>query len=106
MGKYQAIYRCLLCGREMTPTEKPIEMNENDVPAVLGKAVANQQFLGNPYLYEAPLHLPHKCGNGDGGLAPLIGLRRVDKVTQDRPKSRVPRLKLTFGGKEYNGQIL
>lgn len=76
MGKYYAIYKCLMCNKEMRSSDQPIDMEENMIPSLLGKVVVNQQFLGS-LLYDAPLYIPHKCYNGDGGLAQLIGFRKV-----------------------------
>lgn len=76
MGKYFAIYKCPMCLKEFKITESPVEMDENMLPELLAKVVRNQQFLGSQ-LYQAPLHIPHKCGNGDGGMAQLIGFRKI-----------------------------
>ena len=76
--KYNVIYKCPLCSTEFTVQEKPVEMDENMIPDMLAKVVKNQQMIGHPYLYVAPMHLPHKCGNGNGGLAQLIGFKRCN----------------------------
>lgn len=76
MGKYYAIYKCPMCSREIIISDNATEMNENDIPELLARVVKNQQFIGSQ-LYQAPMHLPHKCGNGDGGLASFIGFRKV-----------------------------
>ncbi len=51
--KYFPVYKCALCGtllRYGNATEIPYE----ELPKVLGDVIANQQFAGNPYLYQAP----------------------------------------------------
>ena len=78
MGKYYAIYKCPMCSKEFRITDKPTELKEDDIPQLLARIVSNQQFLGSA-LYQAPIYAPHKCGNGDGGLAQLIGFRKVGK---------------------------
>ena len=52
MSKYYALYKCPLCSREFTPIQ-PIELNEDDIPELLGQFVSRQQFLGS-VLYDAP----------------------------------------------------
>ena len=79
MGKYYAIYKCPMCYKEFRIIDKPpVKLEENDIPQLLARIVKNQQFLGSA-LYQAPIYVPHKCGNGDGGLAQLIGFRKVGK---------------------------
>ena len=85
MAKYYALYKCPMCSREFTPIQ-PIELNEDDIPKLLGQFVSHQQFLGS-VLYDAPMYLPHKCGNGDGGLGQFIGFRNVDSYVKRVNKS-------------------
>lgn len=71
------VYKCALCGaliRYGNATEIPYE----DLPQVLGDVIANQQFAGNPYLYQAPMHIPHRCQDGSGGLAYFAGFRKEE----------------------------
>lgn len=71
--KYFPLYKCAMCGallRYGNATEIPYE----DLPKVLGDVIKNQCFMGNPYLYQAPMHIPHRCPNGNGGLAYFAGL--------------------------------
>lgn len=75
--KYFPVYKCELCGallRYGNATEIPYK----DLPKVLGDVVANQQFAGNPYLYKAPMHIPHRCPDGNGGLAYFAGFRKEE----------------------------
>jgi hypothetical protein len=74
--KYKAIYKCPMCLTEFTPHKEPVEIEEDLIPELLAGIVKNQMFLGNPSLYKAPMYLPHKCGNGNGGLGQLIGFRK------------------------------
>ena len=104
MGKYFAIYKCPMCNRELKTTENPIDMDHNDIPEMLAKIMQNQKFFGNPYLYEAPLYIPHKCKNGDGGLARLIGFRNISNIyppstdvqKNNKKKNFYERLKLEY----------
>lgn len=75
--KYFPVYKCALCGaliRYGNATEIPYE----ELPKVLGDVIANQQFAGNPYLYQAPMHIPHRCPDGNGGLAYFAGFRKEE----------------------------
>ena len=76
LNKYRAIYRCPMCLKKFT-VGNPVELEENQVPELLCKIVRNQQMMGNPYLYQAPMHIPHRCENGDGGLAQLAGFEKI-----------------------------
>lgn len=76
MAKYQAVYKCPLCGA-LISNGNAQEVNYNDLPKLLGKVVHNQLFAGNPYLHEAQMHIPHQCNNGDAGLAVFAGFVKV-----------------------------
>lgn len=78
MPKYYAIYKCPLCGTLLKTTENTIEIPYDELPKLLGKYIRTQQFAGNPYLYEAPSHIPCKCKDGSAGLAAFAGFKRVD----------------------------
>lgn len=78
MPKYLAVYKCPLCGTLMKTTNDPIEIPYDELPKLLGRYVRNQQFAGNPYLYEAPEYLPCKCKDGSAGLAIFAGFKRMD----------------------------
>lgn len=75
-GNYIAVYKCQMCGKEFRTSDKTIEMEHNDIPALLASVLKNQRFIGTS-MYQAPLYLPHRCDNGDGGVAQLIGFRKV-----------------------------
>ena len=48
------------------------------MPELCVKVVKNQQFLGNPYLYQANFYIPHKCHDGNCGLAAFAGFKKWD----------------------------
>ena len=73
--KYYAAYKCPLCGTMLRYGEAH-EVPEQQLPELLGKVIQNQQFFGHPTLYTAPMHIPHKCPNGDAGLATFVGFKK------------------------------
>lgn len=76
MAKYQAIYKCPLCGTTLicgNPQEVPYEA----LPQLLGKFQSLQRFAGNPYLGIPSAYVPCKCLDGSCGLAPFAGFRKV-----------------------------
>lgn len=72
MSKYRAAYKCPLCG-SIFCTGDATEIPYDELPILLGKVIRNQKFAGNPYLYQAPMHIPHKCRDGSAGLAQFAG---------------------------------
>lgn len=76
MGKYIAIYRCLLCN-QLIQYKDPFEWDDANINDLVNRAILNQQMMGNPYLYDFPLWLIHNCYGRDGGMAQLAGFRRV-----------------------------
>lgn len=77
MSKYYAVYKCAICNCLMRTTDNPIEIPKEELPTLLAKVIRNQSFIGNPYLYEAPMHIPHNCSNGDFGLAQFAGFKKM-----------------------------
>lgn len=75
MSKYRAVYKCPLCGRTLLYGE-PREVPYEKLPDMLGMVIRNQQFAGNPYLYQAPMQIPCKCPDGSAGLAQFAGFRK------------------------------
>lgn len=71
------VYKCLLCGQLLT-TGQAQDIPYNELPGLLGKVVQNQLFAGNPYLYQAPMHIPCRCRDGSAGMAYFAGFKRVD----------------------------
>ena len=72
MSKYCAVYKCPLCGNILKYGE-PTEIPYDALPKVLARVVSNQIYAGDPYLYKAPLHVPHYCPNGNAGLTLFAG---------------------------------
>lgn len=79
---YRATYRCPLCNT-LFWYGNCVDIPESHLPDLLGKFVANQRFAGNPYLYEAPLYIPHKCRDGSAGLAHFAGFKPVPSESGD-----------------------
>lgn len=75
MPKYVPLYRCQMCGAVMlhgNPTEVPYDK----IPELIAQVVKNQRFIGTA-LYQAPMHIPHKCADGSGGLAAFAGFKKI-----------------------------
>ena len=70
--KYSAIYKCCLCGQWIR-YEEPHEVPYDKLPELLGCVIENQKFTENPALHEAPMYIPHKCRDGNVGLAYFAG---------------------------------
>lgn len=70
---------------------------------MLGKVIQNQRFSSNPYLYEAPFYMPHKCGDGNGGLAQFAGFYTTQpKEPKEEPpekKTILKKLKIKLSNK-------
>lgn len=75
-AKYKTVYKCPLCGDLVADSEAQ-EIPYEALPKLIDKVVVNQQFAGNPYLYEAAMYKKHFCKNGSVGLAFLAGFMRV-----------------------------
>lgn len=74
MSRYVATYRCPLCGTHLKYGDA-VECPEQMLAEILAKVVRNQQFIGSG-MYVAPLYIPHKCSNGNAGLAQFVGLTK------------------------------
>lgn len=70
--KYSAVYKCQLC-RQTIQYGEPQEIPYDELSKLLAKVIQNQLFAGNPYLHKAPMHIPHKCKDGNVGLAYFAG---------------------------------
>lgn len=75
MGKYVALYKCPLCGEQLAPGS-PTEIPHDKLPELLAAVVKQQLFLGSP-LYNAPMHIPHKCKDSSAGLAYFAGFAKI-----------------------------
>lgn len=76
--KYQPMYKCPLCN-QLIVYGNAIDITYDKLPEVLAAFVRNQQFVGNPYLHKAPMHISHKCKNGGAGLASFAGFLPKEK---------------------------
>ena len=76
MSKYAARYRCQMCG-QLIHYGNPAEVPYEKIPELLAQVIKQQQFLGTP-LYQAPMHIPHRCADGSGCLAYFVGLKKLD----------------------------
>ena len=72
VNKYRILYKCPMCNT-CIKSDKDRNIDQDILPELLAKVWKNQLFAGNPYLYEAPMYIPHKCSNGSAGLAQFIG---------------------------------
>ena len=86
--KVYTVYKCPLCGKlSRLPNESDIPYDE--LPKVLGSIVRNQQFFGNPALYQAPMYIVCKCADGNAGLAHFAGFVKVREDSQDTTVGKV-----------------
>lgn len=75
MSRYKAVYKCPLCN-ELFSIGNSVEIPYNSLPELCAKVIRNQHFAGNPYLYQAPMHVPHQCSDGNCGLAIFAGFKQ------------------------------
>lgn len=75
MAKYQAAYKCPLCGR-LFRWGDPVEIPYNKLPELLAMVIKNQRFVGTQF-YTAPMQLPCNCPDGSAGMAHFAGFRKV-----------------------------
>lgn len=81
---YNAIYECQLCKERFRVNQEAFEADPNTLPNMIMGVIHNQQLAGNPYLYQAPMYVPHNCSNGDTGVAMFIGFRKVGNNTSKK----------------------
>lgn len=74
MNKYFAAYKCQLCGATLKYKEST-QIPYDTLPELCAQVVKQQQFIGNPYLYTAPMQIPHKCKDGSCGMAYFAGFK-------------------------------
>ena len=72
--RYMATYKCPLCGT-ILKYGNAVELPEPMLPEVLAKVVRNQQMIGSA-AYIAPMYIPHRCKDGNAGLAQFVGLTK------------------------------
>lgn len=75
-AKYVTVYYCPLCGA-LIPDSEAQEVRYEDLPKLIDRVVKNQQFAGNPYLYEASMYKKHFCNDGSVGLAFFAGFMKI-----------------------------
>lgn len=75
-AKYKTVYKCPLCGALIADSESQ-EVRYDDLPKLIDRVVVNQQFAGNPYLYEAPMYKKHFCKDGSVRLAFFAGFMKA-----------------------------
>ena len=69
---YKPIYKCPLCN-QLIGCGNAVEVPYDKLVDLLAAVVKNQQFVGNRYLHQVPMHIPHQCKNGGAGLAYFAG---------------------------------
>ena len=74
--KYKVTYKCQQCN-ELIGYGEPKEISYNELPKLCGKVIQNQQFVNNPYLYQALMQVIHNCKDGSCGMAYFAGFKRV-----------------------------
>jgi len=76
--KYNAVYKCQICNTLVQYGEGK-EIPYAELPTLLGKVIQNQQFIGNQYLYQAPMYTVHQCKDNNCGLAYFAGFMKEVK---------------------------
>ena len=72
-------YKCLLCERLFVVGEAQ-DIPYDKLPDLIGSVVRNQNFAGNPYLYNAPMYIPCPCRDGNAGIAYFAGFMRKELI--------------------------
>jgi hypothetical protein len=57
--------------------EESHEATQEELYDVCRQVIQNQLFAGNPYLHKVQMQIPHKCKNGDCGIAHFTGFKQV-----------------------------
>lgn len=74
--KFTSIYRCLSCNALIAHGDT-LEITPEQAVDYCAKMIQHQQLAGNPYLYKAPLQIPHRCKDGSVGMAYFAGMRAI-----------------------------
>lgn len=77
MAKYQAVYKCPLCGT-LLRWKEPQEAPYDALAALCGKFVGVQRFASNPAFDIPPAQVPCKCKDGSCGMATFAGFKKVE----------------------------
>lgn len=75
MSKYIALYKCQMCGQQIQYGGEA-EVPYDKLPELLAAVIKQQRFIGSVF-YQAPMHIPHKCADGSGGLACFVGFKKI-----------------------------
>ncbi len=75
MSKYIAMYKCPMCGTVLQYGQSA-EIPYDKIPELLAAVVKQQKFIGTIH-YQAPMHIPHQCPDGSGGLACFAGFKKI-----------------------------
>ena len=73
--RYLTIYKCQLCNALVQYGDSK-EIPYDELPELCAKVVKNQRFAGNPYLYQAPMQIPHNCKDDSCGMAYFAGFKK------------------------------
>lgn len=76
MAYYNVVYKCQLCGGLLL-YGKAQGVPYEQLPELCRRVVFNQMFMSNPDLYQAPMQIPHRCSDGNCGMAYFAGFRKV-----------------------------
>ena len=80
MAKYQASYKCQLCGTTIHYGE-PWETPSDVLPALCESIIEKQLTSRNPRFCRYPLMIPHECPNEIGcGIAHFIGFHKLSDL--------------------------
>ncbi len=71
--RVMSVYKCQLCG-QLLRYGNTAEMEHEKMPEVVGKFISRYQTFAGSALSPAPMYIPHKCGNGNCGMAIFAGL--------------------------------
>lgn len=77
MGKYIALYKCLMCG-EMQRLRQEADGQPEDIEALLAKTMLYQDTFGTRSdLCQVKPRIPHKCKDGSQGVAHFAGFKKI-----------------------------
>lgn len=55
---------------------EPQALPQEALPQLIEQFIKQQQFNNNPFLHRAPMCIPHKCKDGNAGLAQFSGFMK------------------------------
>lgn len=77
IGNYFATYKCQNCGKVFNLPDNPTKVDDEDIPIIFTKLFQSHPLFGTK-TYNAPLYLPHNCGNGTYGISLLTAFKKDD----------------------------